>query len=165
MRKPVGGPRRRWLAEGVRSLAPLCCRPRGLANANHLNRHAVDNQEARRRDAPDAEIRSPRKSREIPAEKKLVLGSGPREGKRKRNPKSSSQREAPAPEAQPPEAPAPSQTSDSHQQARTSTTGEQRLWPDIPPTWSWNVMPAVTWKPGQTFDFARFLGRSPRNTT
>ena len=41
----------------------------------------------------------------------------------------------PAPGTNEPEAPAPNQTSDSHQQAQPSMTGEFREWPDIPPTW------------------------------
>ena len=41
----------------------------------------------------------------------------------------------PAPGTDKARPPAPSQTSDSHQQAQPSATGEFGSWPDIPPTW------------------------------
>ena len=57
--QPVGGTGKRWLAEGVNSLAPQYCRPGWPAVANHLIRHDAHNQESRRRVAFDERNRVP----------------------------------------------------------------------------------------------------------
>ena len=60
--------------------------------------------------------------------------SGPRVGALEKGNETTRNPQASEKHQQPPEAPAPSQTSDSHQQAPPSTTGEFGEWPDIPPT-------------------------------
>ena len=64
-----------------------------------------------------------------------VRRSGPRVGALETGKETTRNPQASEKHQQPPEAPAPSQKSDSHQQAQPSTTGEFRVWPDIPPTW------------------------------
>ena len=76
---------------------PPVLSPRGPARANHLIHHDAHKPEARRRDASDAEIQSPRTSKEtasklqnitkgIPGKTKLVFGTAPT--RRKKHPES-----------------------------------------------------------------------------
>ena len=59
---PVGGTRKRWLAEEVDGLDPQYCRPGGPAIANHLTRHDAHDHVSRRLDASDAGNQSHRTS-------------------------------------------------------------------------------------------------------
>ena len=126
--EPVGGPRRRWLAEGARNLAPQYCRPGGLANANHRIRHDAHNQGARRLEASDAGNQSPRTSREGYLRKK----TGPRVGAHAKG----NEKETPNPQASEKHQRQEDNRQKHQRPARraTSATGEFRAWPDIPPT-------------------------------
>ena len=108
---------------------PQYCRPGEPAIANHQTHHEVNKELSRRLGASGAGNRSPRRKRGKPAKMPVHWTASPERETNKTQP------HQPAPGAQPPEAPAPSQTSDSHQQAQTSTTGEFREWPDNPPMW------------------------------
>ena len=59
---PVGGTRKRWLAEEVDGPDPQYCRPGGPAIANHLTRHDAHDHVSRRLDASDAGNQSLRTS-------------------------------------------------------------------------------------------------------
>ena len=108
---------------------PQYCRPGEPAIANHQTHHEVNKELSRRLGASGARNRSPRRKRGIPAKMPVHWTASPERETNKTQP------HQPAPGTNEPEAPAPNQTSDSHQQAQPSTTGEFREWPDIPPTW------------------------------
>ena len=116
---------------GGRSREPRSqyCRPGEPAIANHLSRHEVNKELVRRLGASCARNRCSRRKRGKPAKMPVLWTASPERETNKTQP------HQPAPGANEPEAPAPNQTSDSHQQAQPSTTGEFRQWPDIPPTW------------------------------
>ena len=90
--EPVGGLGMQWLAEEVHKLALQYCRPEGPAIANHLTHHDALNQGPPTRDASDAGSQSPRTSRGYLRKKPGPGVGGPREGKRKRSPKFTSQK-------------------------------------------------------------------------
>ena len=112
-----------------RESRPQYCRPGEPAIANHQTHHEVNKEMSLRLGASGARNRSPRRKRGIPAKMPVHWTASPERDPNKTQP------HEPAPGTNEPEAPAPNQTSDSHQQAQPSTTGEFREWPDIPPTW------------------------------
>ena len=138
--------RRRWLAKGVRNLAPQYCRPRGPAIANHLIRHAAHNLGARRLGASEAGSQSPRTSRGIDAEEKRKKKPQAHKPARSTSARTTTARSTSAQqdERQPP--------------GKAKRDRRVFVCPTSLPRGSWNVVSAATQKPGHSFqDLTRFV--------